>query len=186
VLDPLVVTTVSVAFGLLFLLGAVHKLTSLTEFRAILADYRLLPTAVVAPVAAGVGVLEAGLGAAWLFAADKSLPAIVTVALLSVYAAGIAINLFRGRTHISCGCSFGRSAGGDDLLSWGLVGRNLVLVAGAGTAMLPATGRGFGGLDYFTLVAGLLAAVLLFAASNQLIRNRAAIQAWRRTVQRHD
>jgi hypothetical protein len=186
VLDPLVVTAVSVGFGLLLLLGAVHKLTGIAAFRAILADYRIMPAGLVAPVAIGVGVMEAGLGAAWLIAADKSVPAIATVALLLVYATGIGVNLLRGRTHISCGCSFGRAAGGDDLLSWGLVGRNLVLAACAATAMLPATARAFGGLDYFTLVTALAAAVLLFAASNQLIRNRAAIQAWRRTVTRDD
>ena len=185
-LDPLVLTTMSVAFGLLFLLGAVHKLTALDEFRPILADYRLLPAALVPAAAVGVGLGEAAIGAAWLFAPDKLLPAIATAALLLLYAAGIAINLGRGRTHISCGCSFGKSAGGDDLLSWGLVARNLLLVFVAGVALLPAGQRSFGGLDYFTLVATLLVAILVFAASNQLIRNRAAIRAWRRPVRRDD
>lgn len=185
-LDPLVLTVVSVAFGLLFLLGAVHKLTALDEFRPILADYRLLPAGLVPAAAVGVGVTEALIGAAWLFAADQLVPAIATAALLLLYALGIAINLGRGRTHISCGCSFGRSAGGDDLLSWGLVIRNLVLVILAAAALLPAGQRSFGSLDYFTLVATLLVTVLVFAASNQLIRNRAAIRAWRRPVRRDD
>lgn len=185
-LDPLVLTVVAVAFGLLFLLGAVHKLTALADFRPVLADYHLLPAGLVPAAAILIGVIEAAIGAAWLFAPDKALPAIATVALLLLYASGIAINLGRGRTHISCGCSFGRSAGGDDLLSWGLVVRNLVLVAVAGAAFLPAAERSFGSLDYFTLVATLLVAVLVFAASNQLIRNRAAIRAWRRPVRRDD
>ena len=81
-LDPLVVTTVSVGFGLLFLLGAVHKLTGIAEFRAILDDYRILPAGLVAPTAVGVGVIEGGLGAAWLFTADKSVTAIATASLL--------------------------------------------------------------------------------------------------------
>ena len=185
-LDPLVLTAVAVAFGLLFLLGAVHKLTALDEFRPILADYRLLPAGLVPVVAPMIGVLEAAIGAGWLFAPEKALPAIATSVLLLLYAAGIAINLGRGRTHISCGCSFGRSAGGNDLLSWGLVARNLVLVSVAGTALLPAGQRGLGGLDFFTLIVTLLVAVLIYAASNQLIRNRAAIRAWRRPVKRND
>ena len=185
-LDPLVLSAVSVAFGLLFLLGAVHKLTALDEFRPILADYRLLPAGLVPVMAPTIGVLEGAIGVAWLFAPDKALPAVATAALLMLYACGIAINLRRGRTHISCGCSFGRSAGGDDLLSWGLVSRNLVLVVVAAVALLPAGQRSFGGLDFFTLAAALLVAVLLFAASNQLIRNRAAIQAWRRPARRDD
>lgn len=185
-LDPLVLTVVAVAFGLLFLLGAVHKLTALEEFRPILADYRLLPAGLVPAAAIGIGVIEALIGAAWLFTPAKALPAIATAALLLLYALGIAINLGRGRTHISCGCSFGRSAGGDDLLSWGLVVRNMVLVNVAGAALLPAGQRSFGSLDFFTLVATLLVAILVFAASNQLIRNRAAIRAWRRPVARDD
>ena len=185
-LDPLVLTVVSVAFGLLFLLGAVHKLTALDEFRPILADYRLLPAGLVPLVAPGIGIVEASIGAAWLFAPARVLPAIATAALLLLYALGIAINLGRGRTHISCGCSFGRSAGGQDLLSWGLVVRNLVLVIVAAAAMLPAGQRSFGSLDFFTLGVALLVAVLLFATSNQLIRNRAAIRAWRRPVKRDD
>lgn len=185
-LDPLVLTVVAVAFGLLFLLGAVHKLTSLDEFRPILADYRLLPAGLVGIAAPAIGALEAAIGAGWLFAPDKALPAIATVALLSIYALGIAINLGRGRTHISCGCSFGGGAAGDDLLSWGLVGRNVVLAVVAAAALVPAGERSFGGLDYFTLTATLLVAVLAYAASNQLIRNRAQIRAWRRPGKRDD
>lgn len=185
-LDPLVLTVVSVAFGLLFLLGAVHKLTALDEFRPVLADYRLLPAGLVPAAAVGIGLVEAAIGAAWLFAPDKALAALATAALLLLYALGIAINLGRGRTHISCGCSFGRSAGGNDLLSRGLVVRNLVLMIVAGAALLPGGQRSFGSLDFFTLAATLLVAVLLFATSNQLIRNRAAIRAWRRPVKRDD
>ncbi len=185
-LDPLVLTVVSVAFGLLLLLGAVHKLTALDEFRLILADYRLLPAGMVPAAAIGIGLVEAAIGAAWLFAPGKALAAVATATVLLLYALGIAINLGRGRTHISCGCSFGRSAGGNDLLSWGLVVRNLVLVIVAGAALLPAGPRSLGSLDFFTLAATLLIAVLLFAASNQLIRNRAAIRAWRRPVTRDD
>ncbi len=185
-LDPLVLTSISVAFGLLFLLGAVHKLTALEDFRPILADYRLLPAGLVPAAAVGIGGIEAAIGAAWLFAPDKRLPAIATTALLLLYALGIATNLGRGRTHISCGCSFGRSAGGNDLLSWGLVIRNLVLVLVASLALLPAAQRDFGSMDFFTLAATLLVAVLVFATSNQLIRNRAAIRAWRRPVQHDD
>jgi hypothetical protein len=36
------------------------------------------------------------------------------------------------------------------------------------------------------LVAALLGVILLFTASNQLIRNAAAINSWRRGVARHD
>jgi hypothetical protein len=65
-LDPLVLKLVSICFGLLFLLAAVHKLTAFQTFRGTLAAYQLLPTALVAPASIIVPVFEALLGAAWL------------------------------------------------------------------------------------------------------------------------
>jgi hypothetical protein len=50
-------------------------------------------------------------------------------------------------------------------------------------ATLPASERSFGAVDYVTLVAGLLAMVLLYGAANQLLNNNAAIGTWRN---RHD
>jgi hypothetical protein len=186
VLDPLVLSLVSFAFGLLFLVGALHKLAALGEFREVLAGYRLVPNGWIPAAAFGIGVAEAVIGIGWLFADAKIWPALATIGLLTVYATGMAVNLARGRTHISCGCSFGPSTGRADLLSWGLVGRNVVLALTAGLAMLPVSERDYGALDVFTLAAAVLVCVLLFAASNQLIRNRAAISAWRRPVPRHD
>ena len=51
------------------------------------------------------------------------------------------------------------------------------------TATVPASGRSIGLVDYVTLVAGLLATVLLYGAANQLLSNGAAIGTWRN---RHD
>jgi hypothetical protein len=41
-------------------------------------------------------------------------------------------------------------------------------------------------IDYVTLIAGLIAILFLFTAANQLIRNAAAINSWRRPAARHD
>ena len=77
----------------------------------------------------------------------------------------------------------GTSAGRDQQLSWGLVVRNLSLGAAALTVMLPATARVIGWVDYITLIAALLAIVMLYGATNQLLSNGAAIGSWRN---RHD
>ena len=77
----------------------------------------------------------------------------------------------------------GSHAGRDQQLSWGLVMRNSLLIMAALTATLPASGRTIGFVDYVTLVAGLLAIVLLYGAANQLLSNGAAIGTWRN---RHD
>jgi hypothetical protein len=182
-LDPLVLKLVSIAFGLLFLLAAVHKLTALHEFRAALAAYKLLPGALISPISIFVPILEALLGAAWLLAIQAVFVALASAVLLSAYASAIAINLLRGRIHIDCGCGMASTAGRDQQLSWGLVLRNLVLIVAALAATLPASERAIGVVDYVTLVAGLLAIVLLYGAANQLLNNGAAIGTWRK---RHD
>ena len=185
-LDPLIGTILSIGFGLMLLMASVHKLSEFGRFRAVLADYRVMPAFIVPLVAAVLPIVEVGLGLAWLFADNIAAPAVATMALLVLYSTGIAANLLRGRVHISCGCGFGKATGADDALSWGLVMRNLVLLAAAGAATLPATQRTTGLLDYVTLVTALLAAILLFAAGNQLIRNGAAIRSWRSRVTHDD
>ena len=185
-LDPLLATTLSIGFGLLLLMAAVHKLSEFSRFRAVLTEYRVMPAFIVPVVAAVLPAVEIGLGLGWLFAANTAGPALATAALLALYSAGIAGNLLRGRVHISCGCGFGKSTGAEDALSWGLVMRNAVLLSAALAAALPIAQRTVGILDYFTLVAALLALVLMFTAANQLIRNGAAIRSWRRPVARDD
>lgn len=176
----------SIGFGLMLLMASVHKLSEFGRFRAVLADYRVMPVLIVPLGAAMLPIVEIGLGLAWLFADNIAVPATATMALLLLYSGGIAINLLRGRVHISCGCGFGKSSGTDDALSWGLVMRNLVLLVAAGAATLPFEQRTVGRMDYVTLAAALLGAILLFAASNQLIRNGAAIRSWRSRVSRDD
>jgi hypothetical protein len=185
-LDPLVTSIISISFGLMFLLASVHKLTGFAQFRAVLHDYRVMPGAVVPLVAAALPVLEILLGLGWLFLADVRIAAFATIGLVALYSSTIAINLLRGRVHISCGCGFGKAAGGDETLSWGLVVRNAALLAAAVTATLPEASRSLGVLDYTTLLAALVAIVLLFTAGNQLIRNSGAINAWRRGVRPSD
>ncbi len=185
-LDPVIAAALFLGLGTLFLLGAVHKATALAEFRTVLAGYRVLPENLVKVTALAVTAVEAGIGLAWLLLADKRAVATATIVLLLVYAGAIALNLLRGRRHIDCGCSFGRSAGGGEFLSGWLVGRNLVLAALAATAGLPVINRTLGALDYVTLAAALAAGTLLFATANQLIQNRAAAGGSRRSRIRND
>jgi len=186
VIDPVFTRILSVGFGLMLLLASIHKLTGLGLFRSVLADYRILPAALVPVAAVVVPAVEVMIGLGWLFAADATTPAIATVALVGAYTAGITVNLLRGRVHISCGCGFGNAASAGDPLSWGLVLRNAILAAAAGLATLPVAARSLGAADYVTVVMALLTIVLLFAAANQLLRNNAAIRLWRNTGGRDD
>ncbi len=182
-LDPLVLKLVSIGFGLLLLLAAVHKLTALQKFRATLTAYEIMPGALIAPASILVPIVEALLGATWLLGLEPTFVAMTTAALLASYMSAIAINLLRGRIHIDCGCTMGASAGRDQQLSWGLVARNAILIVAALAAIVPTSERAIGFVDYVTLVAGLLAIVLLYGAANQLLNNNAAIGTWRN---RHD
>ena len=185
-IDPLPVSIIAISFGLMLLLASVHKLSEFRRFAAILEDYRVLPAAVVPIAAVILAAVEAVIGLAWLFAPAAIMPAVATVTLLSLYTLGIVVNLLRGRVHISCGCGIGNAVGTGDSLSWGLVLRNMVLIGAAGVAMVPVTARSIGFLDYVTIVAALITIILLFAAANQLIRNRSAISLWRNTVHNND
>ena len=179
-IDPLIGRAISAAFALLLLLAAWHKVAARDGFVAALRDYGLLPEASVRPVARLLPIFEAALGLAWLTRFAPGTVALLTAALLGVYAAAMAINLWRGRVHIGCGCGFGAASGEDPPLSWWLVARNLLLGGVAIVAALPPIHRELGRLDWLTLVFALLASAVLFAGGSQLMRNRAAISSWRK------
>jgi hypothetical protein len=177
-IDPMIPRLIAVCFGLLWLAAAWHKLAAPQAFRAVLTDYRILPTYTLSAMAYLLPLLEAALGAAWLLGVAAPVTAVVTAALLAGYTVAIAINLLRGRVHIGCGCGLSASAE-DQPLSWLLVGRNVMLLVVSLAAMLPAGQRALGWTDYIVLVVALLAAVLLQSAAAQLLRNGAAIRTWR-------
>lgn len=180
-LDPLIVKAISISLGLMFLLAAYHKLSNAAEFRVTLLEYQLLPESLVSAASRIIPIVEILLGGSWLLSFyGQSMTAIGSATLLGMYALAIGINLLRGRVHFDCGCSFGGKGDTEQFLSVGLVIRNLVLMASALLVLLPAKIRTFGTGDYVVLVAVLLAASLLFAATNQLISNRAAINTWRK------
>ncbi|EGD59238.1 Methylamine utilization protein mauE [Novosphingobium nitrogenifigens DSM 19370] len=148
----------AVGTGIVFAGAGLAKLRHRELFPGVVANYRLLPPALEAPVALllpfvevvlGVGLIASGLTGgklAWL-----GWPA---AALFLGFAAAMAINIRRGRAHIDCGC--GRSQLRQPL-SWGLVVRNGVLAALAvchAVAGAPATAPDAAGLAV-ALVAGL-------------------------------
>ena len=164
------------ALGFAALLGAAsgRKFRDLDAFRLLVADYRLLPGWLLRPAAFGVASIEGTLALLWLVAPWSSdvvgLAAIGTAALLLIYAAAIAANLYRGRSWIDCGC------GGGGMLSWMLVARNAVLAAFAvaplAIAPEPATWA-----DLPMSLAITAAAALLYLATGALLDNHQAMAA---------
>ena len=65
-LDPVLVQALAAAVSLVLLVGAVQKVRNWEQFRAALANYRLLPDALVLPVALVLPMLETIAGIALL------------------------------------------------------------------------------------------------------------------------
>ena len=119
----------SVGVGLILLGAGLGKLRHRALLPGVIANYRLLPAALVTPAAIILPLAEIAVGAL-LLGGIRPLPALLGIGLLVLFALAMAINLLRGRAHISCGC--GRNELSQSL-SWSLVARNLALAA----ALLP-------------------------------------------------
>lgn len=166
-LDPVLRLALRLLLAVLMLIAALHKARDLTAFRAALAGYAIVPARLVSGAALVLVALEVG-AAALLVAPAPAWGPLVSAALLLVYTTAIGFNLWRGRTEIDCGCSFGRRG---STLGWSLVARNGVLIGAAvGAAGVPAT-RPLVWMDGVTAVAGAASLFLLYYAADTLRAN---------------
>ena len=167
----------TLGFALLLGTAAWRKFSDFDTFSGVIADYRIVPRALLRPTGVVVAAVEAVLAVAWLavpWYADAAIAAgIGTAALMAGYGAAIAANLVRGRSWIDCGC------GGGDQLTWGLVVRNAVL---AGLAIATLSVRSPGSPDWGDVAVAvpvLGVATLLYLATGTLLGNGAAMRTWR-------
>ena len=174
-MDAFLHLVLGLAFAGFWGAAAAQKWLDPARFRAIVAEYRLVPAALAAPVAVGLAAVETVLGVWWLTGRASAACALVTIVLLGGYACAIGINLVRGRVHIDCGCG-----GREQPLSRHLLARNAVLMLLAAGALLPVAPRVLGWPDYVAAAAALAVLALLQIAASQLLANAAQIGAWRR------
>lgn len=113
-----------VMLGLVFLAAGVGKLLNGRNFCRILEGYKLLPTKLIRPFATALPICEVAVGLSQFSSAFMPWSQIAGAALLAVFTGAIAINLFRGRYQIACGCGLGRKSG----LGWRLIFDNLALI----------------------------------------------------------
>tara|TARA_R110000787_G_scaffold52534_6_gene123648 strand:- start:11865 stop:12395 length:531 start_codon:yes stop_codon:yes gene_type:complete len=161
----------SIGIGLILLLSGAEKLRHRSLLPGVIANYRLLPSTLVAPAALLLPVTELLIGCA-LVLGFTSLPVVLAMALLALFALAMAINITRGRSHIDCGC--GRSQLRHSI-GWPLVARNLVLAFLLAPRLWPAPT--LSAIDIGTAIAGGLAIALaypLYTAIAALIASPAA------------
>lgn len=96
--------------GLAFALAALHlatagaKLLDLRGFAAVLADYRMAPTALLLPLAVAAVVLEVAIGVGLLLPSRRRLAALAAAAMAGLYAVVLSATLARGIPLSNCGC----------------------------------------------------------------------------------
>ena len=174
-MDPVIGHVVAIAFALLFATAAASKLGALPRFCAILADYALIPPGLIRPVGLALAAAEVALALLWLAPTWRPLASLSSVALLTVYALAMAVNLIRNRRHISCGCG-----GSGQALSWALVARNAVYASAAISGFVTNSARETGPVDGMLIVVAVVVVVVLDRSVDTLIGNHAEMAAWRR------
>jgi hypothetical protein len=185
-LDPLFIRIVAMGFAVLFMLAAVHKLSNRSEFFLILRAYQVLPAMLLRPTTLIIPNLEIILAFGWFLIGVlgfqlRAVP-VFSAGLLLVYAAAIAINLFRGRRDIDCGCSLASSktdsSNPSEQISEAQVFRNCLLALLALIAAAPMTARVINAIDYLALIGASVVCVFIYAAINQLIANSLSMKPW--------
>jgi len=167
-IDPVIGLTCRLLAALVFGSAALGKLRNLAQFTQVLRDYQILPARCVAPAAAIVIAAEGFITLAVWWRPLRAAAVCVAVILLASYALAIALNLWRGRREIDCGCSFG---GTGEPISWVLPLRNALLASVSVIAGLPET-RELSGPGWGVAVVAAAALALCYRTWGALLANR--------------
>jgi hypothetical protein len=124
--------------GALFMVAGIAKLRAHDTFLGTLAAYRLLPAGLYESAAWALAVAEIGVAVLLFSGIGAGAGSIAAAGLLVVFACAMGVNVLRGRTDLSCGCTPGVAG---QKLSWAVVLRNL---ACAVLALVPCLGLAFG------------------------------------------
>ena len=139
--------------SLVFAAAAVAKFQSFGAWPGVLQNFRLLPRALVVPVAWLLPPLELAVAIGLMVAGFRSPAAIIAALLLMLFSAAVAINLRRGRTRIDCGCF---SSDLRQALSPALLVRNAALLVAALCLVAPGADLARPALEIFIAAGGAL------------------------------
>ncbi len=173
---PLVHVVFVQIWGALFVYAGLVKLVDFKALSRTVADYQVLPTSLVVPVARILSWVEVCLGIALMAPLSNTFTCIARLlwlsSFLALFAGVQAINLIRGRA-ISCGC-FG-SFDAERLINWRSVAINLIcaglsLLLVLGTLRLQSTPMFHWG-DVFVRLAATSGLIILLAWYQQRVNN---------------
>lgn len=116
----------------IFLVAALPKIADPGSFATDIDNYRIVPDALIGPVAVGLPLLEALVGVALITGVHARGAAIVASAMLVGFAFGMVQAIVRG-IDLDCGC-FGHLV--ETQVSWMTVTRNVVLTIACGIVAL--------------------------------------------------
>ena len=175
-IDPLFIYLSSAFIALYFLLSGIHKFMNLDRFCATLNDYELLPDRLAKPVARLLALLELVIGGVFVLLSvqvfavgSMSWPSYAAAWLLLLYAVAMAINIYRGRTNIDCGCSFQARK---TPLSYGHLLRNMALACLSLVPLFPASERDLTHVDVMHILLGLVVVAMVYLSTEALLANR--------------
>jgi putative oxidoreductase len=131
-----VIAAARIGLGILFAYAAAEKLKDLPGFAEDIANYRMLPAALVGPLAVVLPGVELTVGALLILGCWSRAAAAVTAAMLVVFIVGLSQALARG-VDLNCGC-FGS---GVEPVSVGTIVRDAVLLLAAGGVIVFDGGR---------------------------------------------
>ncbi|MGC4377299.1 MauE/DoxX family redox-associated membrane protein [Fictibacillus sp. Mic-4] len=116
---------IRMVIGIIFFSSFISKITNLTEHSNVIKSYKILPNKFVMSFAFVEISLEFFSSLLVLLGYLQEIASSILILLLILYSLAISLNLFNGRTRISCGC---KGVMGDHKLSWILVLRNLLII----------------------------------------------------------
>jgi len=166
IVDPIYIQLGALSVAIILGSAASHKLRANYWFTKQLADYALLPNALLKPTARIIPLVEIGLALGLLVPTVRFWAACGAALLFAIYALAMGINLWRGRRDLDCGCAGPEHS---QPVHPFLLLRNtflvLLAVLAAQTPMLRETGI----FDWIIIFFASTTLVLLYTASDNLL-----------------
>jgi len=168
-IDPVISWIIALTLIQIFASAVWHKIQDLHNFSRVLVNYQLLPGADKKSVALSLVALEALVVILLVATSTRAAGAAIAIFLLLSYACAMAINLIRNRSHLDCGCHFGKDK---KSISWALVQRNIALIALTCVLFILPESRAFNWLDMGSIIFGFITCSLIYISANALCQNR--------------